>query len=106
MPRALIYGALVDGMLILLATTGLHPPTGADGVRDVFAPVMLVGLFRLVGAGGNARWNAWLQDRGVLALLLMLAAGLGQGLLAVKALAVLVLAAGLVVALRRHLARL
>ena len=106
MPRALIYGALVDGMLILLATTGLHPPTGADGGSDLFAPVMLVGLFRLVGAGGTARWNAWLQDRGVLALLLMLAATLGQGLLAVKLLAVLVLAAGLVVALRRHLARL
>ncbi|MDE2403898.1 MAG: hypothetical protein KGM17_04165 [Sphingomonadales bacterium] len=94
--RAVLFGAVIDLLLIVLALWALHPRDGGPIPQALFAPVMLVGLCRLVGSGGRGRWHAWLQDRGLLAIVLAGVVVLRLGMGAVGALALAVLTAALV----------
>lgn len=114
-PRGLVFGVLADGLLVLLADWAIRawPGGGGDTAAQgpdmsghggaLFASVMLVGLCRLVGTTGTARWNAWLDDRGLLALVLAGAVAVAPAMVAVRVLAILVLAAGLMAACRRRM---
>jgi hypothetical protein len=114
-PRGLVYGWLIDALLIGLADwairSGSEVPGGvaARGPEmsghggALFAGAMLVGLCRLVGLSGRARWNAWFDDRGLLALALAAGMALASGMLVVRVMAVAVLAVGLVAGYRRRL---
>lgn len=111
--RGMLFGWLVDVLLVVLADWAIRSaPTGigetaAQGPEmsghggAFFASVMLVGLCRLVGLVGTGRWQAWLNDRGSLALVLALGLAVAPGMLVVRVLALAVLAAGLIAAYRR-----
>ena len=98
--RASLFGGAVDGLLIVLTGWAL-PALTAMPRHGLFAPAMLVGLCRLVGGAGGGRWQAWLQDRGVLALVLVGVTSLRDGAAVVEGMAVLVLLAGLLTAARK-----
>jgi hypothetical protein len=84
-----------DLLLLVLATAAMPPLPGTGLPTRIFAPLMLLGTLRLVGAVATRRWAVWLGDRVLLALALALAAhvSLAPQLIAVAALTVL--AAGL-----------
>jgi len=113
-PRGLVFGWLIDLLLVTLADWAIRSAPAETGVAALgpdmtghggalFAAAMLIGLCRLVGLSGAARWNAWLEDRGLLALVLAAGMALAPGMLVVRLLAVGVLAAGLMAAYRRRL---
>ena len=97
MSRVLLFGGMVDVLLIVLTGWALAATPG----DWLFAPVMLVGLCRLVGAGGGTQWRAWLQDRGVLGMVLAGVTGLHYAAAVVESMAALVLLAGLIMAVRK-----
>lgn len=89
-----IFGWLLDAVLVGILACAVMPLGGEPLWHRLFAPVMLVGLLRLVGRV-EPGWRGWLGDRSLLALLLC-ACTLG-GILpfAVPLLAVILLAGGL-----------
>lgn len=93
-----IYGWVIDAMLALQMAWAVPGSPPQPIVARLFAPVMLLGLTRLVPRLGGARWTAWLEDRAVLAFLLALAALLGFPGGAIAGLSVLVLVCGLALA--------
>jgi hypothetical protein len=67
---AVVYGAVMDGVLLLLLAFQAGVP-GDSILHRSFAPLMLLGLARLVpGLLDGRRLGIWLGDRAVLALLL------------------------------------
>jgi hypothetical protein len=116
-PRAQLFGWLLDAVLVLLAdwairlqlpgpgeSSALGPEMSGHG-GALFASVMLVGLCRLVAVSAEARWHAWLDDRGLLALVLAVGIAVAPGMVVVRMLAIAVLAAGLIGGYRRKLDR-
>jgi hypothetical protein len=97
LPPAMIYGAVVDATL-LLALTFPQQAAGESLLARGFAPMILLGLVRLVPpvlralGFGERRLAAWLEDRAVLAVILGAAAfgGLLRFGVAVLALGLLV----------------
>lgn len=113
-PRGLVFGWAIDLLLVALADWAIRSAPAESGSAALgpemsghggalFAAVMLVGLVRLVGLSGTARWNAWLQDRGLLALALAAGMALMPGMFLVRLLAVVALAVGLLAVYRRRL---
>lgn len=93
--RDIGFGWAMDAVLAMLMVQGIAFPAGLNLLQRGFAPVMLLGLCRLVPHVLSKQWARWLHDRGALALILALfsaAGALGPG---VAALAILLLAAGL-----------
>jgi hypothetical protein len=87
---------LVDVLMVVLLVMEIQPLPGANLMQRAFAPVVLVGLLRLLPRAFPGRWTVWLTDRAVvMAMLAVLAAGqaLGAGVLLIGA---ALMAAGLV----------
>jgi hypothetical protein len=106
--REIAFGWIMDAALAALMAGTIALPPGQSWLARLFAPVMLLGLARLVPAmtrSGSTQndttrrdWAGWLQDRSVLAAVLALAAFFGVAGHATGVLAVLYLGVGLVVA--------
>lgn len=94
-PRAFLYGVLIDITIVLLVARSVPGLPWHKGIESAFAPLMLVGLLRILPALGGGAWASWLGDRFLLALLLGLGAAAGYLASTVQLLAVLVLAAAL-----------
>ena len=91
----LAEGWAVDLLLLALAAAAIPALPGTGLPARLFAPLMLLGTLRLVGAVATRRWAIWLGDRALLALGLALAARLGLAPQAIAGAAVGVLWAGL-----------
>jgi hypothetical protein len=92
--RGRIFAWTTDAVLAVLMVQSVNLPAGLNLAERAFAPVMLLGMCRLAPQSLPQKWGRWLQDRGVLALILagFGAAGvLGPG---IDATAVVLLAAG------------
>lgn len=109
LPPALVYGALLDGALLLVLSFQ-QQLVGSSGIGPLFAPLMLLGLVRLVpdvllvhqaSSMRRERWVSWLKDRALLSLVLGGAAMAGGLRFGVAAVAIGLLGAGLVAAGRR-----
>lgn len=75
------------------------PYSGVTGLFGrLFVPIMLLGLLRLLPRALDRRWNAWLDDRFLLALLLALAAAVGIAGEAARVFAILLLVGGIFLA--------
>jgi hypothetical protein len=93
--RVTIFAWATDAILLVLMLQNGTDGPGQNLLQQAFAPIMLLGLRRLVPPLLPKRWSRWLEDRGLLALALAAlgAAGvLGAG---IDVTAVLLLAAGL-----------
>ncbi|MDE2301535.1 MAG: hypothetical protein KGK11_03145 [Sphingomonadales bacterium] len=95
--RLVVYGWLMDALLALLVVQCRPTPVGQDLLERGFAPLVLLGLARLVARIEPPGAARWLEDRGLIALALAalaLAGLLGGG---VPVLALMILARGLFV---------
>ena len=72
------YGWLMDGVLLLLLSRSQPSVAGAGLIvglwSHAFAPLMLLGLVRLVPRLVGGEWAPWLEDRALLAMGLCVAA--------------------------------
>jgi hypothetical protein len=99
--QGIAYSWAMDGVFAVLMTQCRPFLIGQDLAERAFAPIMLLAACRLVPRAVPRDWSRWLEDRGLLMLLL---AGASVAKLlgpAVEGLAVLVLAAGLFAAKSR-----
>lgn len=90
-PRTDVLGWLVDASLVVVSVTAVDPAIGSDqvGLGDrIFAPLMLILTLHLAPRLLLDRLAGWTCDRGVLAMLLGLAAALDHLGPAVRLLAV------------------
>jgi len=90
----LVYGWLLDAVMVLVAGWSLPVSAGAGPGDRFFAPFMLTGLLRLMPRIGSGRIAAWMGDRALLAALLCAASLSGLGIAAIEVAAVIVLIAG------------
>ncbi len=93
--RGIIFGWTMDAVLAVLMVQNIAYLPVQTMAERAFAPVMLLGMGRLVPQTLPRNWGRWLDDRALLALLLAVfgAAGvLGPG---IDATAVLLLGAGI-----------
>lgn len=90
-----IFGWSLDFALVLLVVWNDTSQPSAPFYARLFAPLVLIGLLRLVPRTLGARWTAWLQDRAILAA--GLAASISAGTLhtAVYAAGILLLIVGI-----------
>lgn len=95
--RRAAYGWLLDGIMILLAGWGTALHTAHPSWDRFFPPLMLVGLLRILPRALGGNWQAWLEDRALLACAIAAALLSGYGSLAIHIAAVLVLVAGIVI---------
>jgi hypothetical protein len=99
--RGHIFGWATDAILLVLMVQNVAGWPGQNLAEQAFAPLMLLGLRRLVPPSLPKAWARWLEDRGLLALALAAcgAAGvLGPG---IDVTAVALLAAGVYAATGR-----
>lgn len=94
--RQLLFDAGYDMLLVAMLVMALPALPGETLAERCFAPLVLIGLLRLVPRGFPARWSDWAEDR--LILTVVLAAMLVGRVIdaGVPALVALLLAAGLV----------
>ncbi len=103
-----VFGWLMDGVLAILMATTISAVPGHIIAERLFAPVMLLGLARLVpqvvpsdvSATRTGGWAGWLRDRAVLAGMLAVAAFFGVAGPAAAVLALAYLGIGLAMANR------
>ena len=76
-PLLAALGGAVDAAIVVLIVWKAPLPETLTLAQRAFAPLMLVGLLRLVGRLFDPRWGRWIADRAVIALILALGAGLG-----------------------------
>jgi len=89
---ALVLDAVIAAVLVLMRA----PLPGESLIARCFAPVVLIGLVRLLPRLFSEGWSVWLADRLLLCLLLALMAAGGVIATGVPALVLLLLLAGLV----------
>ena len=93
--RGSVFGWIMDGLLaVLMIACTPAPPDGNIAAR-AFAPVMLLGLCRLVPGRSAQSWTQWLHDRGLLALVLAALSMAGVLEMGIELFAVLLLIADL-----------
>jgi hypothetical protein len=94
--RPALFDIGFDAAIVTILTLILPVFPGQMVAERAFAPVMLVGLLRLLARGQAGGWSVWASDRFL--LVLVLAATVAGGVIwpAVPALAALLLLAGLV----------
>ena len=100
-----VYAWAMDGVLLVLLALGQGQGQGAQGgqgLANAFAPLMLLGLARLVPPMLASRWAPWLKDRAVLALALMAAGFVGMLSLAIGGVAIGYLITGIVAVGRQN----
>lgn len=96
------FGLVLDGVLIgvLMAAPQLVP--GQPIWLQAFAPLVLVGLVRLLAGAMPERFSAWFDDRLVLAAVLCAVGAAGLLGYAVPALSIVLIAAGIGLSWRRR----
>jgi len=94
--RSAVSGIAVDVAIAVVLILAQPALPGESLLQRCFAPVVLIGLVRLLPRVFNAGWTTWLADRLLLCLLLALMAVGGVIGSAVPAFALLLLLAGLV----------
>jgi hypothetical protein len=90
-----VFGWIVDLAMIALAGWGIGASLAAPWGQQFFAPAMVVALTLLVPRLIASRWANFLEDRALVALGLAAAQTSGQAGLALQALAVVLVIAGL-----------
>lgn len=93
------YRWIVDGVLLVLLALARGGQTYQSAL---FAPLMLLGLLRLVPALVSSRKAAWMEDRALLALMLALFSLLGLLQNGVATLAVGLLLGGIIAVGRQN----
>lgn len=74
-----VYGWLLDAVIVALLAWGA-PLEAWQPLHDrLFPPFMLVASLRVVAQIHEGRWSSWLNDRSLLALILMVAVLVGVG---------------------------
>lgn len=68
--RQLVFDGLFDTLLVAMLVLALPALPGELLVQRCFAPVVLIGLVRLLPRGFAAAWTVWAEDRLVLVLVL------------------------------------
>lgn len=103
-PREAMFGVLVDLVIVLLVAWSKGADVPATVLSGAFAPLMLVGVLRILPRGQSAAWQQVSGDRLVLCFGLAIAAGSGVLGWAVKAVGLAIL--GLAIAWPAVAARL
>ena len=98
--REQAFGWVMDAILAALMAGTIAAIPGQMLAWRLFAPVMLLGLARLVPTLARGEWGGWLRDRSVRGVLLGVAAMFGLAGPAIALLAVAYLGVGLSVAAR------
>lgn len=97
LPRELLFGWVMDIVLILILNWSQPLHFGGTGFLHAFPAIMLVAMLRLLPQIVAWRWTAWLEDRGLICLLLAFvvaaADGMPGGLIAGLAVALALLGA-------------
>lgn len=97
LPRELLFGWALDIVLILVLSWSRSPEIGESAFIHAFPAIMLVALLRLIPQIVASRWTQWLEDRGLLCLMLAFivaaSGGMPGGLIAALAVALAVLGA-------------
>ena len=96
-----IYGWGMDGVLLVLLALG-QAPAQAQGGANAFAPLMLLGLARLVPPMLASRWAPWMKDRTILASVLATAGFAGMLGVVIGGLAIGYLITGIVAVSRQN----
>lgn len=91
------YGWLLDGIVVALIAWGSDLPAMVPQYVRYFPGIMLVALLRILPRTLGMRWGAWLDDRALLAVLLAGATISGLGDEAVRALAIGLALAGILI---------
>ena len=93
--RGLVFAWAMDGILAaLMIECGSYPP-GQNVAERAFAPLVLLGVCRLLPQKLDGGWSRWLSDRGLLALALAVFGAAGALVGGIELMALLLLAAGL-----------
>lgn len=94
--RQVVFDGMFDLLLVVMLVFALPPLPGELLVQRCFAPVVLVGLLRVLPRGFAAGWSIWVEDR-LLLILVLVTLVLGRVLeTGLPALVGLLLVAGLV----------
>lgn len=80
LPRELSFGWAMDITLVLILSWSRPPEIGEDAFLHAFPAIMLVAMLRLLPQIVARRWAAWLQDRGLICLLLAFVVGVAGGM--------------------------
>jgi uncharacterized membrane protein YidH (DUF202 family) len=88
-------GWMMDAILAVLMLQNIAELPGQNVAERGFAPVVLLGLCRLVSQSLAKNWSRWLEDRGLLALALAVFAAAGVLDIGIETTAVLLLGAGI-----------
>lgn len=100
--RGLVLGWVMDLILMMLMIDCMPAFPEQNIAERAFAPVILLGICRLVPQSFTVGWLRWLTDRGLLALALAVFGAMGVPGAGIELTAVLLLAAGLYGAGTRH----
>ena len=65
------YSWLIDAIIIGLLGWGSGPGNLRPWYEQLFPPLMLLALLRIVTSVYSGRWSAWLTDRSLLAIILI-----------------------------------
>lgn len=97
LPRELLFGWAMDVVLVFILSWSRSVEIGENAFTHVFPAIMLVAMLRLLPQVVGGRWTAWLEDRGLLCLILAFvvaaSGGMPAGLVAALAVALAVLGA-------------
>lgn len=94
--REFLFDVIFDTIIVAMLVIAIPPLPGETLGARCFAPLVLLGLLRLLPRGFPGRWSAWADDRLVLTIILVVL-DLGNVLdLGLPALSVLLIVGGLV----------
>lgn len=89
------YGWLLDGIIVAMAGWSIPIGSGQIGYERYFPAFMLIALLRLLPRFMGREWSGWMEDRGLVAVLLAVAVSTGLASEAVSGAAVLLALAGI-----------
>lgn len=97
LPRELLFGWAMDLILIFVLSWSRSAEIGENTFTHIFPAIMLIAMLRLLPQILGSRWSGWLEDRGLLCLILAFvvaaSGGMPTGLIAAIAVALAVLGA-------------
>lgn len=96
-PRIIVFGILIDTALILLCAWEFVPGVGdRHWAAAALVPLLFVCLLRILAGAFERRWTSWLDDRGLICVILAIPAAGGLLPEAVSAFALVTAIAGAV----------
>lgn len=97
LPRELLFGWTMDVVLVFILSWSRRMEIGENAFIHAFPAIILIAMLRLLPQVVGGRWAAWLEDRGLLCLILAFvvatSGGMPAGLTAALAAALAVLGA-------------